>query len=104
MELTRKQAFELSIKKWEAKVNGKAKPKGIDTLLNECGLCEKYYHSSSKYNSGLICQKCPIRSRSKKYILTDPGCYQIGHPYYNWTKNKTTESAKKVLDLIKSKM
>jgi hypothetical protein len=103
MKLTRKQAFELSIKKWEAKVNCEAKPVEVVILLNECGLCEKYYYSN-EFNLGQICEKCPIRSRlGANYKFTDPGCYQKGHPYFNWTKDKSTENAQKVLDLIKSK-
>jgi Zn finger protein HypA/HybF involved in hydrogenase expression len=106
MKLTRKQAFELSIKKWEAWAMGNETPYEIMklNLTCECGLCEKYIRTS--YNNIWFCAKCPIRPKIKDYdrnSAISTGCNQSIHPFSNWRKNKTTENAQKVLDLIKSK-
>ena len=105
MKLTRKQAFELSIRKWEALARGEDVPEDIRALRMEgdCGLCKKYFIT---YNKKLdSCALCPIRPRLEDYNdLDSVGCGQKNHPYKIWSRNRNSENAQKVLDLIKSKM
>jgi hypothetical protein len=105
MKLTRKQAFDYSIRRWEALLNGQDIPKEILSLelRSDCGLCEKYRLTSSP--SLRFCAKCPIRPKVKEYnLLADFGCKQNIHPFNQWCKtSRSLEPAKKVLDLIKSK-
>jgi hypothetical protein len=105
MKLSRKQAFELSIKKWEALARGEDVPDEILDLqlLNGCGLCEKYYHTNS--NELSKCAKCPIRPDLEDYDdINIVGCDQNNHPWIVWSYHRTPENAQKVLDLIKSKL
>ena len=104
MKLTRKQAFELSIRKWEALARCEGIPKDILRMEmdNDCGLCEKYWRTQNKKLQ--VCAMCPIRQLIKGYTdTTESGCMQRYHPFRVWWYNKTTENAQKVLDLIKSK-
>jgi hypothetical protein len=101
MELTKKKAIELSIKKWEWIVeNWDAKYlAGInyEQLIRElpklkflnglCGLCE--FHDGG-------CLLCPLGADSGS------GCDTEGHAWSNWYDDRTKENAQKVLDLIKS--
>ena len=111
MKLTRKEAFKLSIEKWEMIVaadgeHTKGVCKRFEHLRAECGLCEKY--SETKGEKLVCCEKCPIRPKIKDYDK-DPdayewaGCTQDSHPFYVWDKEKTKKNAQAVLDLIKSK-
>jgi hypothetical protein len=100
--ITRKRAFELSIMKWEATVNGEKTPVEVRLLLHDCGLCEKYFHTHSKYL--VYCDKCPIRPKLHDYDDIDgSGCWQKKHLFYKWFHNRTPKTSQKVLDLIISK-
>lgn len=95
MELTKKKAIELSIKKWEWIVENDGSE---DFLLDEipelndlsanCGLCEKYWKNDA------FCRKCPINK--------DHDCYDKKHLFHIWLYDKTKKNAQKVLDLIKA--
>ncbi len=98
-ELTRKQAFNLSILKWEAIVkDGGIEGRNFYTIMsrleglqNECGLCERYLYPAHN------CSKCPINQE-----LYD-GCFSDKHIFSKWLNNKNWINAKAVLNLIKSK-
>jgi len=90
MKLTKKQAKELSVKKWEYIVNNDGRDYGLlkkypelDNLQSSCGYCEKY-----------LCDDCPINNG----FLS--GCVSKNHPYYKWTKNYTKANAQRMLNLI----
>ena len=105
MKLNRKQAFELSIKKWEAIARGDKIPQDILDMhiKSNCGLCEKYCnttHISHVDN----CGECPINIIPFKGNGGDFGCNRNGHSHRKYWEDPTTEKAQKVLDLIKSKM
>jgi hypothetical protein len=89
-KLTRKQAFELSIEKWELIIKNKGRrpifPDRIEQLFNSCGLCELYYCTN----------ECPL-------CLDGETCTWNNHPYNDWACNNSVENAQAVLDLIKSK-
>lgn len=109
MKLTKKQAVELSIKKWEYIVKNKGDESDIKEYMtdlslmqNQCPLCEKYWNYTSSFTKYAdICTTCPLIIKS---ILTidDSGCLQPGHPFLLWNDNKTKKNAQAVLDLIKS--
>ena len=99
MKLSRKQAFELSIKKWECIVENdgderivlKKYPRFKD-YKGDCPLCELY--------SDNACKECPIKP---KRITSRFGCSNKTHPWSIWFDNSNSKNAQKVLDLIKSK-
>ncbi len=101
MELTRKKAKELSIKKWEfiVKHNGsefkfilvKEIPE-LKDLEAKCGYCEKYFDNKH-------CNYCPIKPKGFKGSI---GCLDNQHPYDKWDKDRTTKNAQAVLDLIRN--
>ena len=103
MKLTKKQAKELSIKKWELVVANDGKPiehypPELFVLQAQCGYCEKYL--SLNYNIIKLkrCGRCPlIISREYEYSFA---CDQSDHPFNIWKKNKTRENAQVMLDLI----
>ena len=91
MEITKKKAKELSIKKWTYITNNdglideglyRAVPE-IRKLNYSCGLCEIY-----------VCKNCPI-------YIDGNSCADVGHPWYVWEKDQSRESAQVLLDLIK---
>jgi hypothetical protein len=104
-ELTRRQAKELSIKKWEWIVSegGNVMPyqaagaiPELEYLDNYCGFCELYFKDRS-------CKGCPLNLKNKVYSEEDNcgcGCHEKNHPYDNWMNNSTVENAQVVLDLI----
>ena len=102
MKLTRKQAFELSIRKWEALARGENIPEYIleMSMMGYCGLCEKYFNRGAK-GCYMGCKKCPICPETEE--VDDFGCHQPSHPFKAWAVKGTNENAQKVLDLIKSK-
>jgi len=90
MKLTRKKAFELSIKKWELIVENDGKnldvwPKDLDSIMSHCGLCQFYG-----------CKDCPLN-------LDGLCCVNWPHPWSIWRNDQTKENAQAVLELIKSK-
>lgn len=99
MKLTKKQAKELSIKKWEYIVNNNGIPAGLldkypelNELICYCGYCEKYELENHE------CGNCPL------FIKVDGinhNCYADIHPWHKWYNNPTKTNAQKVLDLIK---
>ena len=105
MELTRKQAFELSIKKWEAEAKGEEIPQEILALKmkSNCGLCEKYCDTTYIFHVD-NCPKCPINIIPFVGNRDIFGCIRHGHPYIKYLVNPIPKNAQKVLDLIKSKM
>ena len=99
MKLTRKKAFELSIKKWEWIVENNGKLNGLTQAIPEivslaahCGLCEY----NDLHEDG-FCGNCPIKVNGKS-------CGSSAHPWSIWYDSRTKENAEKVLDLIKSKL
>jgi hypothetical protein len=101
MKLTKEEAIELSIKKWEWIVEEwdakyrliinyekliRELPK-LEFMNGHCGLCE--FHDGE-------CLTCQLGSGSGS------GCDTDGHAWSNWYDNRTKENAQKVLDLIKS--
>jgi hypothetical protein len=99
MELTRKQAFELSIEKWRMIVENNGKdleeyPPYMAELISNCGLCEKYF----EWLEGRHCKKCPIRLNNE-----GDGCGDGANIFQTWYKNQTKTTAQAVLDLILSK-
>jgi len=93
MELTLKKAFELSIEKWERIIqdNGQNTFKDmpqLNSLLNECGMCE-YYRQD--------CSECVINCGF------DDGCNNTNHVYLIWSNHSTITNAQAVLDLINEK-
>ena len=93
MRLTKKQAKELSIKKWEyivgndgrQDINGLIdKHPELEHLEAHCGYCEKYHDNL---------EKCPI--------FLNSCCGGRSHPWNIWSDNHTEANAQKVLDLIK---
>lgn len=104
MELTKKQAKELSLQAWKIRIEkGENEhydfPEEIIGLTNRFGYCEKYYYTS---NSALLCcAKCPIRPAIKDYDSTgSAGCAQDCHPFHKWWLNSTSKNAQIVYDLI----
>lgn len=105
MKLTKKEAVELSIKKWEFLVEN---PEGdpldkypeLEELIAKCGLCEKYFNTTTLKLS--VCGRCPIRPKVKDYDGVGCGCLQTKHPWNRWMDYPTSENAQAVLDLIKS--
>jgi len=108
--MTKQQAKELSIKKWEWIVDHQGDSDGqLDSmpelipLLHECGYCEKYFYTKS--DELLLCAKCPIRPGISEYNETgDSGCAQEKHPYMKWCRAngaKKLHYAKQLLELIK---
>ncbi len=108
MELTKKQAKEFSIKKWEYIVKNNGNSNDLVTnipelkvLNNQCGYCQKYVDTISRTLND--CAECPIRPKIKDYDDYDfLGCSQFSHPYNVWGKNPTKENAQLLLDLIKN--
>jgi len=104
MKLTKAKAKELSIEKWELIIANDGKslryyPEYIDSLMNNCGYCEKYLNLPS---TGIkACGKCPLIPKKVTYPGS-LGCLQPGHPYNKWTHDNTVENAQAVLDLIKN--
>lgn len=93
MELTKKKAKELSIKKWEYIVSNEGSSKGLtdkypelENLDAECGYCEKYNN---------VCNGCPLRLNNKF------PCGNPLHPWKKWSSNPTKANAQKVLNLIR---
>jgi hypothetical protein len=105
MKLTRKEAFRLSILKWEYIVENDGQdviPGEVESLdmIGNCALCEKYLHTTDTVLRQ--CAECPIRPDIKDYDeLGGMGCRQEVHPFQIW--DYTKETAIKVLELIKSK-
>jgi len=105
MKLTKKQAKEPSIEKWEMTVEADGNVTEeiltrFQIYLNGCAYCEKYYYTcSEKFD---YCFKCPIRPKISEYDdISDAGCCQECHPYIKWQSDQTKENAQAVLDLIK---
>lgn len=111
--LTKKEAKELSIKKWEYIVEKKgAFPSNLTVMIPElkglsysCGYCEKYLNTYGKTLDQ--CEKCPLRPKIKDYDdLTNVGCCQAVHPFDKWynieeTSPDALQYAKELLELIK---
>ena len=95
MKLTKKQAKELSIKKWEYIVGNNGKEDGLikacpelEKLIAHCGYCEIY----------IACDKCPIYFKKGEFRY---GCGSELHPWDKWSCYHTKSNAQRVLDLIK---
>jgi len=74
MRITQRQAkaLEGSVEKWWKIVKGT----GVDAGVNNCPLCQLYYHHSSGlyYNT---CKGCPVRNDTQYADCR-------GTPYYRW--------------------
>ena len=97
MKLTKKQAKELSIKKWEYIVGNKGKSNGLNEVHPEllklycnCGYCENYFNN--------ICKNCPLLIKVNNQWLN---CGIGSHPWNIWFNKQTKINAQKVLDLIR---
>ncbi len=107
--MTKKEAKELCILKWEYIVENNGSSKGLikkypqlKKLNYGCAYCDKYI--TGETFSLLHCAKCPIRPKVDDYHdIEYVGCSQYGHPYSNWSYNNTKENAQLVLDLIKER-
>lgn len=106
-KLTKKQAVELSIKKWEYIVSNKGHYNSdeLDYAIPElkkvkfhCGLCEKYLINDDYYD----CVKCPLFIEYENPNYDQLGCTQTEHPFNIWIDDESIENAQAVLDLIKS--
>ena len=90
MELTEKEAKQLSIIKWEFIIANGGRyqihelPKELRPLTAECGYCEKY---------GIGCDGCPL-------YLGGKNCGDDGHLWLIWYNDKTVKNAQAMLDLI----
>jgi len=100
--LTKEEAIELSIKKWEWIVNNKGildtKKLLLDipelkNIKNNCGLCELHLHHG-------LCINCPLDIIEGDIVHI--GCQKDGHPENEWFNKQNTSTAKKVLKLIRS--
>ena len=109
MKLTKKEAVELSIKKWEWIVENDGilvsillyeKIPKLSVLISGCGLCEKYIKTDDNHHYS--CYKCPIISNDYNPKEENLGCRTKGHVWNKWTHKQTKKNAQKVLDLIKS--
>lgn len=92
--MTKEEAIELSIFKWELIVEYNGLSLGnvwyhpaLANLKHSCGLCEKY-------RVGLDCGSCP-------FIIDGKRCTDTDHPWENWYENNSRENAKIVLDELK---
>jgi hypothetical protein len=97
MKLTKEQAKELSIKKWEYIVGNNGNWKGLvkkypelANLLAQCGYCEKYLRKD--------CENCPLLIQIDGINCS---CYDGSHPHSKWAIKRTKLNAQKVLDLIR---
>jgi len=90
MKLTKYQAKDFSIKKWNYIVSHGTteglimKYPELIKLRAYCGYCEKYE----------CCEECPINCN----LLS--GCMDSEHPYAVWHKHRTKENVQRVLNLI----
>lgn len=104
--MTKKEAKELAIKKWQYIVNNNGSDIGIEIECPEleefrsnCSYCEKYMDTFNKIFD--FCAKCPINLPESKYEnFNTPGCLQYAHPFYKWFLDPTEVNAQKVLYLI----
>jgi len=97
MKLTKKQAKELSIKKWEYIVSNNGDCEGLldkypelKNLRADCGYCEKYWKAFGGCGG-----RCPLN-------LKGITCSDEPHPWIEWVNNPTKANAQKVLALIRS--
>jgi hypothetical protein len=95
--MTKKEALELSVKKWQMIVDNN----GIYSLdiqrkfaefTNSCPLCHLYFKHGD-------CTRCPINLSGKRYA-----CENGEHPFNDWAGTHSKANAQKVLNLIKSKL
>jgi len=111
MKLTKKQAKDLSIKKWEYIIKNNGDGFGLlieipelNKLKYNCGFCEKYIYSTG--GQLIYCRKCPIRPKLKDYNNDyNSGCLQDVHFYKRWgcaiNPKDRIKYAKLLLDQIK---
>jgi len=98
-ELTLKEVYDLSIRKWEFLIENPEKEEEIEemeefkNLQANCGYCE--YYREQRHGG---CWKCPLGNKHDGSEA--PHCIFPGHTYNKWKQNQTEENAKKVLDLI----
>lgn len=106
--MRRKEAIELSIKKWEYIVGNNGLSTNLIVVFPElgemkgrCPLCDLYFYGETKKLT--TCAKCPLRPKVKKgYNYDESGCCQESHPWNIWDNNRNEVTAYAVLDLIKS--
>lgn len=104
--MTKEEAKELCILKWEYIVNNEGSEDGLinkypelNKLLYECAYCELYFNDNSKHH----CDNCPIKIKYSKRTNKYYGfCLTPDHPYNKWDNANTKENAQVVLDLIKN--
>lgn len=74
--MNKKEALELSIKKWKDIINKNGNDEGPDN----CALCQKYF-----FKEGIkSCMGCPVEKRTKKLCCD-------GTPYEEWDEHQDTE-------------
>lgn len=99
-KLTLKQAYKLSVKKWECIVANNGNDSWLiielpelDKLEAGCGYC----HYFIRLHPELQCNKCPIGFKTCKNALH---CTSLKHPYRRWCINPNKETAQAVLQRI----
>jgi len=92
MELTLKQAYELSLEKWQWIVDHDGKhdnlPEKFEKLFADCGYCQ-YWLGQLKLN----CTDCPLFIDGGFMNILTPNCCGSEHPYSIWYDNRTKETA-----------
>lgn len=81
---SRREAFEISINKWQIIVNGNP-PVRIEGSFNTCGLCHLYFWEEN-------CGTCPVAEAG--YISCE------GSPYDDWHRSESREAAQAELDFL----
>lgn len=86
--VTKENALELSIKKWELIVKDKSIYEGGKFT---CALCWKYNKDSSKRP----CQGCPVHEETGQDVC-------VGTPYFTFSRTASERDAQDELDFLKS--
>jgi hypothetical protein len=103
--MTKEEAKEWAIKKWQYIVDNNGSSMGIskaipklEEFINVCSYCELYFYISNEIFE--YCVGCPLIVESENYDYGNSGCGQKNSLYDIWYKDSTKENAQKVLDLI----
>jgi hypothetical protein len=103
--MTKEEAKELCIKKWEYIVENDGDDSRLimdmpelNNLVNQCAYCELYI--GDRVNERLFCKECPLNINENQRFYC--GCNTDGHPFMKWNNEPNKETAQAVLDLIKN--
>lgn len=102
--LTINKAYELAVQKWEYIVKNGGEYGDLikdipilDTFTAECSYCELF---KAYGNNPDRCKGCPLNIDNKELLQGMFACNDPEHPYQQWDRNPTKETAQAVLDLI----